>query len=154
LINYNPFDHYWINEDTQEVFSSRRQIRVGYNDAEYVAWLVLGNVPTRDPGDEELRAVLAAYRLGLSPAETANFTKNQAKAALVDAADPTRTSTRNSMRVIMASLVETRAKINELVDKTNGVTTTPIAKLPVRTWQQILAVAKQYIDAETDPSAG
>jgi hypothetical protein len=68
---YNPRDWYWDNGT--DVFSSKTQTRVPYSDAEYQAWLARGNVATKDPGEAELREVLAVYEIGLTPAETAQF---------------------------------------------------------------------------------
>ena len=72
---YNAYDHYWDNGT--DVFSSKTQTRVPYNNAGYVAWLALGNVPTLDPGETLLREVLLPYQLGLTPEETATFVEDK-----------------------------------------------------------------------------
>jgi hypothetical protein len=81
---YDPRDWYWDNGS--DVFSSKTQTRVPYSNAAYIAWLARGNVPTRDPGDAELREVLRIYEIGLTPAETAAFVEDHADIATLKAA--------------------------------------------------------------------
>lgn len=114
MTSYTPHDWYWDNGS--DVFSSARQARVPYSDAAYVAWLAAGNVPTRDPGPTELRAVLEPYGIGLTPAETAaiandrNGVKEQA-AATVQAIDdylalasPTQAQVRDQVRLLSQAM--------------------------------------------------
>lgn len=54
---------------------------------------------------------------------------------------------RNIIRVIYASLIETRNKINEIVAKP----TVNIQPLTNRTWAQAIAAVSSQIDSETDP---
>ena len=68
MIIYNPYDWYWDNGTG--VFSSASQTVVPYTNPAYVAWLGLGNTPTRHHGDANLRDVLEPYGLGVTPAET------------------------------------------------------------------------------------
>jgi hypothetical protein len=86
----------------------------------------------------------------------ANEAKRQAKAALTDAQDPTRTASRCGQRVLYASLVETRAKINEIIALVNSRGVAPggaIAPLTNRTWAQAVVAAQAQIDTETDPGS-
>lgn len=73
-----------------------------------------------------------------------------AKAALTDSTDPTRIATRNTARVLMASLIETRAAYNQLAAwaRPLGYTGPTLAN---RNWAMALAAAKAQIDAETTP---
>lgn len=57
---------------------------------------------------------------------------------------------RNAFRVVMQSLIETRTKVNQLVNAQNSAHGTSIAQLPNRTWAQVLAATKNEIDNETD----
>lgn len=82
MIPYNPFEWYWDNGTA--VFSSKTQSVVPYNNAAYVAWLAMGGLPTKHPGDAELRNVLAVYGLGLTPAETATVERTKAEAMVAD----------------------------------------------------------------------
>lgn len=70
-MTFTPQDWYW--DDGVDVFSSKVQARVPYSDPNYQDWLARGNLPTRDPGETELREVLANYEIGLTPAETQAF---------------------------------------------------------------------------------
>jgi hypothetical protein len=82
--------------------------------------------------------------------------KRQAKAALTDAQDPTRTASRCAQRVLYASLVEARAKINEIIAVVNspGVAPAgPIVALTNRTWAQAVVATRAQIDTETDPGS-
>lgn len=63
---------------------------------------------------------------------------------------PNAKAMRNAFRVVMASLIETRAKVNEIINKGNIPSTTT---LPNRTWGQVVNATKNQIDAETDPNA-
>ena len=73
-----------------------------------------------------------------------------AKAALTDQDDPTQFSTRNTQRVIYASLVQTRMAVNQLIAWANtmGANLTPLQN---RTWAQALQAVRAQIDAEGDP---
>lgn len=64
--------------------------------------------------------------------------------------DPVPRSTRCALRVIYSSLVECRAKVNEVVAFANskGASINPLTN---RTWAQALQAVRQAIDAETDP---
>lgn len=73
LFSYDPFDHYWLRANGQ-LYSSARNIEVGDDDADYQAWLAVGNQPTMYPNDstgvesiEELDKVLKPYGLRASP---------------------------------------------------------------------------------------
>lgn len=57
---------------------------------------------------------------------------------------------RNAFRVVMSSLIETRAKVNEVITKGNIPNTTA---LPNRTWAQVVGATKNQIDTESDPNA-
>lgn len=57
---------------------------------------------------------------------------------------------RNAFRVVMASLVETRQKVNQLVNAHNSAHGTNIATLTNRTWQDVLTATRNQIDAEID----
>jgi hypothetical protein len=81
---YDPRDWYW--DSGSDVFSSKRQERVPYSDAEYQAWLAKGNVATKDPGNGLLREVLKEYEIGLTPAETQTFLDDQVDLADLKAA--------------------------------------------------------------------
>lgn len=75
-----------------------------------------------------------------------------AKAALDCKDDPTQVTSRNSLRLIYASLVENRQAFNALrlhvVDPANN----PLPPaLTVRSWKQALGGVRRQIAAETDP---
>ena len=65
-MSYNPRDHYWfIGEETDQVYSSRRNTMVPASDEEYAAW-VKAQATTPGPNTagtvqsiEELRAIIA-----------------------------------------------------------------------------------------------
>lgn len=57
---------------------------------------------------------------------------------------------RNAFRVVMASLIETRAKVNEVINKGNIPNT---STLPNRTWAQVVGATKAQIEAENDPNS-
>ena len=63
---------------------------------------------------------------------------------------PNAKAMRNAFRVVMSSLIETRAKVNEVITKGNIPNTTA---LPNRTWAQVVGATKNQIDTESDPSA-
>jgi len=85
-------------------------------------------------------------------AEQRRAVRRLAKAALDGKDDPTQVASRNSLRLIYASLVENRQAFNALrlhvVDPANN----PLPPaLTVRSWKQALGGVRQQIDAETDP---
>lgn len=80
-----------------------------------------------------------------------------ARAALLSASKnhltndtPEAKAMRNAFRVVMQSLIETRAKVNEVITKGNIPST---ATLPNRTWGQVVGATKNQIDAEVDPNS-
>ena len=80
-----------------------------------------------------------------------------ARAALLSASKnhltndtPEAKAMRNAFRVVMQSLIETRAKVNEVINKGNIPNT---ATLPNRTWGQVVSATKNQIDAEVDPNS-
>lgn len=99
----------------------------------------------------QLASLLAAHTAPdpLTPDQAARLA---ARASLV-ASTPTERATRNTQRVIMASVVEARNKINQLVAAVNALNGGSITPLTNRTWAQALAAVRSAIDAETDPNA-
>ena len=67
-----------------------------------------------------------------------------AKASLVGS-DPVQSASRNALRVIYQSIVETRQALNLLLIAAGQ------PPLPIRNWKQALAAVRQQIDAEADP---
>ena len=102
----------------------------------------------------EIVEMSAGEKLAVDNAELA-----QAVAALrqgakdhIVADTPEAKAMRNAFRVVMQSLIETRTKVNQLVNAQNSAHGTSIAQLPNRTWAQVLAATKTEIDNETDPN--
>ena len=67
-----------------------------------------------------------------------------AKASLVGS-DPVQSASRNALRVIYQSIVETRQALNPLLVAAGQ------SPLSIRNWKQALAAVRQQIDAEADP---
>lgn len=60
MIRYAPQDWYWIVAGSAtQVYSSKRSQYVPTSDAQYQAWLVRNNKPTRIPSESDLWDVLA-----------------------------------------------------------------------------------------------
>jgi len=78
-------------------------------------------------------------------AEVRKAKRKQAKQSLARVDDPAQIAGRNALRVIYASIVETRQAINSLLIAAGQ------QPLPIRTWKQTLLAIRQQIDAETDP---
>jgi hypothetical protein len=122
-----------------------------------------GAVPTFAPTataaqKTQAQTLIAGWNWSQAAQDTyvAGEAKRQAKAALTDAQDPTRTASRCGQRVLYASLVETRAKINEIIALVNSRGVAPggaIAPLTNRTWAQAVVAAQAQIDTETDPGS-
>lgn len=73
--------------------------------------------------------------------------KRAAAKASLTGADPVQSASRNALRVIYQSIVETRQALNPLLVAAGQ------PPLPIRNWKQALAAVRQQIDAETDPEA-
>jgi len=71
----------------------------------------------------------------------------------ITAETPESKAMRNAFRVVMASLIETRLKVNELVTAHNSAHGTNITPLPNRTWAQVLSATRNQIDSETDANS-
>lgn len=84
-------------------------------------------------------------------AEARRARRRAAKASLAGVDDPTQIASRNALRVIYASLVETRQAYNAMRAYIANPSGTPPPALAIRTWQQALAAVRQQIDAEIDP---
>ena len=109
--------------------------------------------------DKRYLKKMNGYPVEMSPAEkvavddawaqqiTDNL-KTNAKSYLTNDT-PDAKAMRNAFRVVMASLIETRAKVNEVINKGNIPNTTT---LPNRTWAQVVGATKAQIDAESDPN--
>lgn len=74
--------------------------------------------------------------------------RSNAKQALLSE-NPDMKAMRNAFRVVMASLIETRQKLNEVIANGNIPNT---SQLPNRTWTQVLNATRNSIDNESDPS--
>lgn len=108
---------------------------------------------TRDltgPEATQLANLLAAH-IAPDPLTPDQASRLAARASLT-ANTPTERATRNTQRVIMASVIEARNKINQLVRAVNALNGGSIPPLTNRTWAQALAAVRGAIDAETDPS--
>lgn len=90
------------------------------------------------------QAAIDAYELKLN--------KQAAKDALTTVHDPSVIGLRNAFRVVMQSLIETRSKVNQLVNDYNTRFGTSFTTLTNRNFNQVLAAARQFIDAENDPN--
>ena len=87
-------------------------------------------------------------------AEQRKASRRLARQALVGVDDPVQIASRNALRVIYLSVVETRQAFNALRSYMADPQGNPLpAALPIRTWKQALAAVRQQIDAETDPEA-
>ena len=84
-------------------------------------------------------------------AEGKRARRRAAKASLAGVDDPTQIASRNALRVIYASLVETRQAYNAMRAYIANPSGTPPPALTIRTWQQALAAVRQQIDADSDP---
>lgn len=93
-------------------------------------------------------ALVAAWD---AAAESKADRRRRAKAALAGADDPTQIAIRNALRVIYASIVETRQAHNALRAYVANPSGTPPPALAIRKWAQALAAVRQQIDAEIDP---
>lgn len=90
----------------------------------------------------------------IRPTLTVSTTTTKAIAkSLLNNEDPTVILLRNALRIVMASLIETRTKLNEVITYTNTHSGQPstIAPLINRSWLQILTAVQSQIDNETDP---
>ena len=84
-------------------------------------------------------------------AEARRARRRAAKASLAGVDDPTQIASRNALRVIYQSIVETRQAYNAMRAYIANPSGTPPPALAIRTWQQALAAVRQQIDAEIDP---
>ena len=84
-------------------------------------------------------------------AEARRARRRAAKASLAGVDDPTQIASRNALRVIYQSIVETRQAYNAMRAFIANPSGTPPPALAIRTWQQSLAAMRQQIDAEADP---
>lgn len=76
-IDFIPTDHYWQAEDGR-VYSSARLAQIEADDAEFLAWIERGGVPSAWPRDAEgaqteaeIVRTLTFYGLGASPTPAA-----------------------------------------------------------------------------------
>ena len=97
----------------------------------------------------EQRAAGDALLAGWDPAAREADARRRRTRAALTGGEPTQAAARNALRVIYASIGETRQRLNQLIAATGAA----VPPLPIRTWAQALAAVRQQIDAETDPEA-
>ncbi len=93
--------------------------------------------------------VLSSFDINGTGPDTLN--RNAAQ-AVATSFDPFPMMARNGFRIVFASLVETRNKVNELVAAVNGKLGTSIQPLTNRTWGQVVQALKAAVQAESDPN--
>jgi hypothetical protein len=65
-MNYNPFDWYWLTDDSR-VYASARQAIVADSDADYQTWITAGGTATPWPRDDAGNQTNAALQDVLAP---------------------------------------------------------------------------------------
>jgi hypothetical protein len=66
MLEFNPFDWYWLASDGR-LFSSARQALIADDDADYLAWTAAGHLAQRWPTDESGEQTTDALQGVLTP---------------------------------------------------------------------------------------
>ncbi len=104
ILQYNARDWYWkVAGSITQVYSSKVGDYVPVNNAIYLAWIALGNSPTKIDTEANLGDVLAAYSLRPVAAGVLDgYTDSQATALPIDAVRKVLFNHENRIRALEA----------------------------------------------------